>query len=334
VNITPDQQPLIGVRVQSVMKRASTERLRLYGRVAIDETRMYTITAGIGGVIRTLSTATTGTHVRRDEWLATFTAPEARSVIQGYLISLDVLDRATKDGEGPGAITLANASVQQSVDRLLTLGVSLGQIEEIRRLRQVPPALRISAPVDGFVLTRNVSIGQTLERGEELYRIADLRRVWILADVFGPDAEYIRPGMVARVSVAGRTRTFHATVSGAVLPQFDPVSQSVKVRLDADNAKFELQPDASVDVTFDIPLPATIAVPADAVLDTGLNTTVFVERAPGTFERRAVKTGWRFGDHVEIVEGLASDERIAVSGTFLLDSESRMRRTTAPNDPQ
>jgi len=70
-------------------------------------------------------------------------------------------------------------------------------------------------------------------------------------------------------------------------------------------------------------------VPVDAVVDTGLTKRVFVERADGTFEPRAVETGWRFGDRVEIVRGLAPGDRIVVSGSFLLDSESRMRRDGA-----
>jgi multidrug efflux pump subunit AcrA (membrane-fusion protein) len=156
-------------------------------------------------------------------------------------------------------------------------------------------------------------------------RIADLRRVWILADVFGPEAEYIRPGMVAHVSLPGRRRSFDARVSSDVLPQFDATSQSVKVRLEADNPGSLLRPDMFVDVDLVITLPPTIAVSADAVLDTGLKKTVFVERSAGVFEPRAVETGWRFGGRVEIVNGLIPGDRIVVSGTFLLDSESRMR---------
>jgi Cu(I)/Ag(I) efflux system membrane fusion protein len=80
-----------------------------------------------------------------------------------------------------------------------------------------------------------------------------------------------------------------------------------------------------VDVHLTIALPAAIAVPADAILDAGLRKRVFVERADGAFEPREVETGWRFGNRVEIVSGLSAGDRVVVSGTFLLDSESRMR---------
>jgi RND family efflux transporter MFP subunit len=328
VTISPEKQQLIGLRVSQVEKASGTERLRLYGRVAPDETRLYRIDVGIDGFMREISTVTTSSHVRKDEWLATFSAPEARSPIQGYLVSLDVLDRSRKAGDSPAQIDLARASLQIAVDRLLTLGMSSLQIDEIGRTRQVPPNIKITAPADGFVLARNVSTGQKFERGDELYQIADLRRVWILADVFGREAEYFRPGMAAQVSLPGRTRSFRATVSSDVLPQFDAGSQSVKVRLEADNPGYLLRPDMFVDVDLLIPLPPTIAVPVDAVLDTGLRKTVFVERSAGVFEPRGVETGWRFGGRVQIVNGLVPGDRVVVSGTFLLDSESRLRHTT------
>jgi RND family efflux transporter MFP subunit len=289
---------------------------------------VYRIDVGIDGFIRELSSVTTGSHVRKSDWLATLSAPEARSPIQSYLVTLDVLDRTRKGGDNQTAIDLASASVQQTIDRLLTLGMSSVQIDEIRQTRQVPHTIRIAAPADGFVLARHVSVGQKFERGDELYRIADLRRVWILADVFGPEAEDVRPGMVARVSLPGRRRSFDARVSRDVLPQFDAASQSVKVRLEAGNPDYLLRPDMFVDVDLVITLPPTISVPADALLDTGLKKTVFVERSAGVFEPREVETGWRFGGRVQIINGLVPGDRVVVSGTFLLDSESRLRHTT------
>lgn len=334
VSITPEKQQLIGVRVGTVEKASATERLRLYGRVAPDETRSYRIDVGIDGFIRETSTVTTGSQVRKDQWLATFSAPDARSPIQAYLVALDVLDRTRKGAEGPAPVDFADAAVQQTVDRLLTLGMSRPQIEEIGRTRQVPPNIKVAAPADGFVVTRNISLGQKFARGDELFRIADLRRVWILADVFGHEAQYVQPGTVAQISVPGRASSLRARISSDVLPQFDAASQSVKVRLEADNPAYLLRPDMFVDVDLPIMLPKTLAVPVDAVVDSGLKKSVFVQRGEGVFEPREVETGWRFGDRVEIVKGLAVGDRIVVSGTFLLDSESRMRHNASDASPR
>ena len=333
ITISPHKQQLIGVRVSPVEKRSATERLRLYGRVAPDETRLYTIDVGIDGYIRELSKVTTGRHVRKHEWLATFTAPEARAAIQAYLVTMDVLERTRKTADDQVPIELAAAGVQQAIDRLLTLGMSPLQIEEIGRTRQVPTTIRITAPEDGFVLERNVSSGQKFERGDELFRIADLRRVWIQADVFGRDAEYVKPGAVARVVVPGRTQSFRARVSDDVLPQFDNERQSVTVRLEAENPGYVLRPDMSVDVELQVTLPPALVVPVDAVLDGGLRKTVFLARGNGVFEPREVETGWRFGSHVEIVRGLDAGDEVVVSGTFLLDSESRLRHNAFPTEP-
>ena len=325
ITIAPEQQQFLGVRLTRVEQESHTHSLRLYGRVAADETRLYAVDVGIDGFIRELAPMTTGSQVRKDDWLATFSAPETRAPIQGYLVAVDVLERTRKGGEAQRSLELAGAGVQQAIDRLLTLGISHVQIEEIGRTRQVPPIIKITAPVDGFLLARNISVGQKFERGDELYRIADLRRVWIVADVFGHEAEYVRPGMVAEVSLPSSTRTMRATVSGAVLPQFDAATQSLKVRLEADNPGYRLRPDMFVDIALPVTLPRGIAVPADAVLDSGLKKTVFVERGEGVFEPREVETGWRFGDRVQIARGLEAGERIVVSGTFLLDSESKLR---------
>lgn len=325
VNITPEQQQLIGVRVSPAETVAGTQTLRLFGRVAPDETRIYKLNSGVDGFVREVSPVTIGSQVEKDQWLATFSSPESRAPIQAYLVTLNVLDRGLQSGtETPAQVRAAEASSELAIDRLLNLGMSRLQIEEIRRTREVAVNIRILAPAAGFVLVRNVSPGQKFERGTEFFRIADLSRVWVLADLFENEAPYVGPGARVRVSLPGQRNSLWARVAD-VLPQFDPVSRALKVRLEADNPAYVLRPDMFVDVELPITLPPAIAVPVDAVLDSGLSKTVFVARGEGVFEPRQVETGWRFGDRVEIVKGLEPGERIVVSGTFLLDSESRMK---------
>jgi Cu(I)/Ag(I) efflux system membrane fusion protein len=328
LRVSPETQRQVGVRVQAVEQAARSERLRLYGRVAPDETRLYRVNVGIDGYVREISAVTTGSQVARDEWLASFSAPDARTAIQSYLVALDAVEHGIlRPATAPGPVeTVAAANLELAADRLLTLGMSRPQIDEIKRTHVVPTTIKIAAPAAGFVIARNLTAGEKITSGEELFRIADLRHVWILADVVGPEAVYVRPGMIAEVLVPGRATALRATVSGAVLPQFDAASQSTRIRLDADNPGALLRPDMLVDVTLQIALPAALSLPVDAVVDSGLKKRVFAELADGTFETREVETGWRFGDRVEIVKGLAAGDRVVVAGTFLLDSESRMRR--------
>jgi len=97
------------------------------------------------------------------------------------------------------------------------------------------------------------------------------------------------------------------------------------VRLEASNPQRALKPGMFVDVEFPVDLPETLVVPADAIVDSGLRKTVFVDRGNGSFEPRQVETGWRVGDDVEVTKGLMPGERIVISGTFFVDSESRMK---------
>src|SRR5262249_47451362 len=158
------------------------------------------------------------------------------------------------------------------------------------------------SPANGLVLSRNVSPGQKFDRGAEWYRIADVSRVWILADLFPEDAKYLRPGQQARVTLRGGG-VYSARVS-EVLPQFDPNTRTLKVRLETDNPGYALRPDMFADVDLKIDMGTGIVVSADAVIDSGAHKTVFVEVANGTFEPRQVETGWRSGDKVQIVKGL------------------------------
>jgi len=329
VNISPEGQLLSGVRVSAVEEGVDSTKLRLYGRVAPDERRLYPINVGIDSFIREISPVTTGSLVERHQWLATLSASEIRAPLQAYVVALEVLERTRNAAEGAMRVELATAALQQTTDRLLTYGMSIMQLDEISRTRQIPSTIRITSPAAGFAVARNASIGQKLEKGHELYRIADLRRVWVLADVFGADAEYVKPGAAADVSVPGRATSFRARVSSDVRPQFDGYSQSVKLRLEVDNPRFVLRPEMFVDVDLLVTLPPSIAVPVDAVVDSGLKKTVFVERSAGVFEPRQVETGWRFGGRVQIVEGLAAGDRVVVAGTFLLDAERRLRPATS-----
>jgi len=332
VRVSADRRELIGVRVEAVTKEARSERLRLYGRVAPEETRVYRVNVGIEGYVREISDVTTGSQVAKDQWLATFSAPEARTSIQSFLVAVDAAANGTlRPADTPNP---PDSGLEFAAERLLALGISRAQIEEIRRTRVVPPAFRIVAPASGFVIARSLTAGEKVPSGQELFQIADLRRVWILADVPAAEAQHVQSGMTAEVAVRGRPAALRATVSRAVVPQFDPLNQTARVRLEADNPGFALRPDMFVDVHLPIALPAAIAVPVDAVLDAGLKKRVFVERADGAFEPREVQTGWRFGDRVEIVNGLSAGDRVVVAGTFLLDSESRMRHSAGATTPR
>jgi Cu(I)/Ag(I) efflux system membrane fusion protein len=332
VSIDEGIRQLQGVKVGAVERGSATQALRLFGRVAPDETRVYSLNAAMEGSIREISGVTTGSVVRRNQRLASFFSADMRSALQSYITALDVRDQDPATRAASDLVIAAGSSPsrnsQYTVERLRGMGMSLHQIEEMRRKREVPLLIDILSPADGVVLARNVTLGQKFDKGAEWFRIADLEKVWIVADLLEGDAPLARPGMTARVTVPGQAAAFTAVVS-RVPPQFDPVSRTMKVRLELENPGARLRPDMYVDVELQVERPEAVTVPADAIVDSGLRRIVFVEAGEGVFEPRSVETGWRAGGRVEVVSGLEPGDRIVTSGAFLVDSESQLRTAAA-----
>jgi len=329
VRVNPERQQLVGVKVAAVEKAPRRHTLRVLGRVVPDETRIYRINAATDGWVKKILSATTDSLVRQDELLATFYAPEFFSAMKAYLYGLRSMERFEAGRkESKEQIETARAGLENYRNALRNLGMTEHQLDEILRTREGADQVEIRAPAAGFILIRNLSLGQRFERGTELYRIADLAKVWIVAETFATDATAFAPGMQVRVFAPNLRKTFAARVA-QVPPRFDPTTRALQVRLEADNPEYALRPDMFVDLELPITLPPAIVVPAEALVDSGIRQTVFVEREAGVFEPRQVTAGWRSGDQVEILQGLAPGERIVVSGTFLLDSESRMKAAAA-----
>jgi len=325
IHISPDKLQAIGVRVGQVRKEPFQHTLRILGQVVVDDTRIYRLNAAVNGWIRETFPNSKGSLVKKDEILVAFYSPEFLSAEQALLYSLGALDRWQSTGkETPEQIALTKANIQQAVDSLRNLGMGDIQIEEIKRTRQLTQNVEVRAPAAGFILERNVSPGQRFDQGTELYRIADLSHIWILADTFENESHYFKPGAKASVLHPVQKTELTARVS-SVLPQFDPGTRTLKVRLEAENPNFVLRPDMFVDVEYPINLPPAITVPTEAILDTGMNRTVFVDLGGGYFEPRRIETGWRMADRVEVTKGLMEGENIVVSGNFLIDSESRLK---------
>jgi len=319
----------MGVHLVSVSKTSESHTLRVLGRVVPDETRIYRINAAVDGWIRETHDNTTGSIVKKDQILASFYSPEFLSAQQAFIFALGSKDRFQKNvKEPPQQLTLTDRNIKQYRDSLRNIGMSDVQIEEIAETRAYAESIQIRSPANGFVTVRNVSTGLRFDKGTELYRIADLSRVWILADLFENEASYFKPGRTVKVTLREQKKTFTAKVS-SVLPQFDSATRTLKLRLEVDNPGHTLRPDMFVDVEIPVTFPPAVTVPADAILDSGIKKTVFVDRGNGIFEPRLVETGWRFGNRVEIKSGLKPGERIVVSGNFLIDSESKMELAAA-----
>jgi Cu(I)/Ag(I) efflux system membrane fusion protein len=328
VQVSAEQQQAIGVRLDVVRRVAGTQHLRTTGRVVPDENRTYPIVAAVSGWIRKVENITTGEVVKKDQPLASFFSPDPQleTAQQSYYDGLEMLYR----GAGaPAQVPRHNSrsaieEIERLAEGLRSLGVSNTQLRQLAVWREIVHDFRVESPADGVVLKRSVTSGFRFDRGFELFRIADLDHVWILADMSRDRLPFIRHGAPVRITTSEAGHPLAATVSESE-PIFDETALTLKVRLDAPNPRRTLKPGMFVDVEFPLDLPSGLVVPADAIVDSGLRKTVFVDRGNGYFAPRIVETGWRSGEDVEVTKGLAAGERIVTSGTFFVDSESRMK---------
>ncbi len=340
VSIDGATQRLLGIRLAAVERSSVTRTLRVVGRVAPEDTRVYRINAGVDdGIIRATFNDSVGTRVKKDQKLASYYAPDFLAVASGFLAATErVPGAAGKDGSRtmpfPGAVSRQGvSSVQGYRDRLRNLGMSDEQIDAMAESRQLPENIDVVAPADGFILARSITPGQHFDHSMEFYRIADLSRMWVVAEVYEQDAPFLRPGGPARIVLQDQGRQWPAHITDS-LPRSETGGGTVKLRLEVDNPGFLLRPDMLVDVELPVRMPPAITVPLDALVDSGVRARVYVEGSGGSFEPREVETGWRSDERVEILHGLRPGEQVVAAAAFLIDSESRLRAQPSAAAPE
>jgi RND family efflux transporter MFP subunit len=327
VQLSAERQQLIGIRTAVAQKSAGVRTIRTTGRIAPQDNRLYRIQAGFDGWVDMLTDTPPGTVVKRDQELATLYGPEVRTAELNYIGFMAGVERL-RQGMAEGETKSLDDSKHVNEEQLRLLGMGEEEIHSLQTNHHASSSLHLVAPGDGIVLSRSISPRQRFEKGAELYRIADLSKVWIIADVHGSDGAF-RSGTRVKVNVPELGKIVNATVTSAV-PLFDEASRTLKVRLEADNPGLMLRPDMFVDVELEGGVPDGLSIPADAVLDSGLRKIVYVETRDGIFEQRPVEIAAVSGDQVVVAGGLNEGDRVVVSGNFLLDSESRMRATENP----
>jgi Cu(I)/Ag(I) efflux system membrane fusion protein len=332
VEVTQEQQHLIGMRYGEAEWSAGSESIRAAGRVTPDETMITRVQARTDGWITEVSADFTGKFVSKGQPLLTLYSPELFAAQQEYLLALKartIMQHSSMQESMANNDALAEAAKR----RLLLLNLTEAQIAGIEQSQKPVQSVVLYAPATGYVVTRNAFPGQRVTAETELYTLVDLSGVWVMADVFEADAQRVRPGQSARISIPGDSSGGNSVSAFArvtyVQPQIDPVTRTLKVRLELANPKMQFRPEMLVDADIALAGVRRLSVPAGAVLDAGTSKTIFVDRGQGYFEQRMVETGARYtdssGDRVEIVKGLKAGEKIVTSGTFLLNSESQMK---------
>jgi multidrug efflux pump subunit AcrA (membrane-fusion protein) len=327
VHITPERVQLIGVRTAVVERRPLGGKLELVGFVTADETRLKRIHLRVAGWVQDLYVNRTGEPVAVGQPLLSIYSPELYQSEQEYLIEAGVHDTttvATHAGGGHEAGAVASART-----RLTLLGVPPEELLRLDRVHVATPRLTLRSTVVGTVLERNVTQGQYVGADTPLFSIADLSRVWVLADLYELDFGRVRAGDRANFTVdalPGRSREGSIEF---VYPTVSTETRTLKVRLSLDNRDGLLRPGMYGRVRVAGRGGAALVVPAEAVINSGEHQYVFLARTGGHFEPRLVWTGARDGDRVQVLKGVAEGDTVVASASFLIDSESRLKAAIA-----
>jgi RND family efflux transporter MFP subunit len=328
VQVSPEKLQLIGVRYGTVEHTTDAETVRATGKVAVDETRITRVHAKTDGWIEQVFVNFTGQAVAKGQSLLTLYSPELLASQQEYLLALKARDTLAASTV-PGVRADTNALVEAARRRLALWDLTDAQIDEIRRRGQPVKSVTLYSPGVGYVTARNAFPSQRITPETDLYTLVDLSRIWVLASVFEYEAPLVRVGQPAVVSLPYQPgRNYRARVSN-IQPQVDAATRTLQVRLELANPGLALKPDMYVEVQLEAAQRTMLTVPAEAVLDSGLRQTVFVDLGGGAFEPRRIETGRRIGKRIEILKGVAHGERVVTSGNFLISSESQLKAAAA-----
>jgi Cu(I)/Ag(I) efflux system membrane fusion protein len=316
LEVSPRRQQLIGVVWGTVERRPLTLSLRAPGRVDVDETQVADVVLKYDAYVEKLYVSRTGQPVKAGEPLLTLYSPDLYAAEQDLLVA-----RRSAEGHVPGSDQLLAAARE----RLRLWNLSDAQMADVEKRGKAESRVTIRARTSGVVLEKNVVEGTRAMAGMALYRIGNLGRVWVLADLFESDAPYVAANQTATMTIpwAGS-----AGVPGRVefvYPTVDEKTRSLRARLSFANARLSLKPGMFVDVVIEVPLGTRLAVPDNALLVSGEHRYVFVQRGEGQLQAVEVKVGARAGDFDEVLSGLNEGDKVATQATFLLSSEAQLR---------
>jgi Cu(I)/Ag(I) efflux system membrane fusion protein len=318
VRVSLDKIQRSGVRTEMVEARAIVRPVRAVGTVRYDERRLFVVAMRSEGYIEDLFVNTTGQFVRQGEPLFRVYSKEIQLAQIDLTIATGAQNRITG---GLGVQT-----VEGTMQRLRNLAVPESRIQEVRSKGTNPRTLDWPAPATGTVIDKKIINGQRVMPGEELYRIADLSHVWVIADVAEADLSAIKIGTRAMVMVRAYMAQPIAGEVTFIYPELKAETRTARVRIEVPNPDGRLKVDMYADVVFQAgEAEPVIAVPASAVIDSGTRQVVLVAKGEGRFEPRPVKLGTRGDGYVEVLDGVSKGEEVVTSATFLIDAESNLK---------
>ena len=314
VKISPGKLQRTGVRSEAVSKRALFTSIHAPGVVQADEHRQAVVALRFDAFLNELQHITTGSRVTKGEPLMRVYSSTLSAAAAQYITDLGLRNIG---GLPP------NRGARQ---RLENLGVPEEIIKDIERTREALLTVTWPSPRDGYITEHNVVEGMQAKAGDVLFRIADLSVVWVLADVAERDLGLIAPGQTVTVTPRGYPdRTFTGKI-GLIYPALNKETRTARVRIVLANPDTILRPNMYADVVIESgSQEPVIAVPENAIINSGTRQVVIVDKGEGRFEPREVKAGMRGDGYVQIKEGVSETDKVVVAANFLIDAESNLK---------
>jgi Cu(I)/Ag(I) efflux system membrane fusion protein len=314
VELAEERAAQFGVTVEKVRREPAARNVRAVAVVVPDESRVSEVHTRVAGWIEQLYVNKTGQTVRAGQALAAIYSPDLLAA-QNELFALK---------KAP-AIGGTNPLLQGSRSRLGVLGMSARQIEAIEKRGSPLRLVSVSSPRKGVVIRRNIAVGTAVDPSTELMTIADLSKIWVLAEIPERDVPGVPVGTHGALEFPAAGADKLESQVAFVYPTLTQRTRTLRVRFELDNPKTVLKPGMYGTATFETAPREALTVARDAVVDTGLEQHVFVVEGPGRYVPRRVQTGVQLGDRIEILSGLEQNETVVASGVFVIDSESRLR---------
>jgi Cu(I)/Ag(I) efflux system membrane fusion protein/cobalt-zinc-cadmium efflux system membrane fusion protein len=336
VQLSPQRLQEIGVTTAAVELKNVNDNLNVPGNVEIDEEKLSYVQTRFPGWIQDVSANATYQYVRKGQRLFTVYSPDIVSSEQEYLLAKQNQGAFSADARGMAAHE-SGWLLKAAEERLQQFGIPAQEIANLEQSGKVQRNIAIDSPVSGYIIERNALPNAYVQPETKLYTIADLSTIWVYANVFQSDVGRLKPGDPAQVTVdAYPGRHFNGRLD-QILPQVDPTTRTVRVRLVFANPGVALKPGMYVNAAISVPLGRQLVIPASAVLQAGTRAIAFVNHGNGNLEPRTIETGFQRDDSVVVLKGLKAGEQVISSANFLVDSEAQIQASMgafAPPQPQ
>jgi len=292
--------------------------LSLPARVALNERATAHITARLTGRVETVLRVA-GERVRKGEVLLEMFSQEFLNMQSEFVLAEERLKRTPVEDPDRGT---ANAIYESARNKLSVVGLIDTEIETLADNHKPLRLLPVRSPLAGTLLQGELRAGEFVHLGKEFFRIADLRRLWVVADVFEHDISLISEGLRGEVTVSPYpSETFRAVLT-IIYDVVDERSRTVKTRFDVENRSGKLKPEMFATVSVRARFGGkSLKVPSGAVMRSQGKSFVFVALNDTTFEKREVNVGFETTTYAEIVSGLSTGDIVVSKGTFYLKSE-------------